>query len=888
MNCYRHSLKLLHNCTLEIIVFAPWHAQKIKLQRSLLSILVVVLMSMYGCAPERNTIFSDTYHNTTSRFNAYFIAKEDIIEIEKKILDSYDWNYNLTLPVFPQFDSTQAKSFNEQIEHCITKASLGIQYHKGSKWEDDCYNLVGMARFYSMDYVNAIETFKYVNTKGESNNARHQALVALMRTFIEYNELNNAQAVSDYLKNEKLNRENLKNLYLTRGYLYQKREDMNYMVQNLTQAEPLISDRDERARINFIIGQVYQSIGFDGEAYKYYKNTLRNNPPYELSFHTKLNMAQVTQLARTTDLKKIRKYFRKLLKDRKNEDFKDKIYYELAGFEVRNGNLLLGIEHYNSSIRTSTQNNRQKAHSYWELGKIYYDSIGNYRKAKLYYDSTMSVLPKDELEYEAIQARKEVLENFVKHYDIVHKNDSILHLISLDADSLNAFLNDYIAKEEAAENARREEARKKARLQQASVGGFVDRNAPVTLGANNFSGETWYFYSTAAVDKGRSSFRSIWGNRPLEDNWRLASKAPTQGTESPLGPEQSQNAEVEAEEDEEAFTIDKSALIATLPSTDEEIQALKDEIEEASYQLGYIYNFDLEEPVNAVETFEALLKRFPESEYRYEVMYQLMLILSELENLANAEFYKNLILKEAPESLYGKLIINPNYREDSRIESERLQKVYAKSYKLYEQGQYDEAIALLDEGLARYTDNDYIDNAQLLKILIGAKAGTLYRYEYELNNFIKTYSESELVPYAESLVSASENYQINLVNSSRAKFTTQFDQPHFFVFIYETDKQLSLELPNFFTSLLKEGDNLHVGNLVLDKDYSMILIEEFTDRQSAEQFNARIASENPSEKINKTGKFYNFVITKENFDIFYQTKELETYLTFYRKNYQLK
>ena len=863
-----------------------------KLSKVLYWLGVALGLGLISCAPERNTVFSKSYHNTTAKYNAYFIAKEDIKAIEATIEDQYEWNYNLILPIFPPFDSTSARSYQDKIEHCIEKASLAIQHHRGSNWEDDSYVLVGKARLYSVDFVNAIETFKYVNTKGKNDNARHEALVSLMRTFIEYDELNNAEAVSDYLKNEKLNKKNLKNLYLTRGYLYQTREDHNYMVQNLIQAEPLITNFNERARINFIIGQVYQSLGFDGEAYKYYRSTLKNNPAYELSFYTKLNMAQVTQLSQTNDIKKIRKYFRKLLKDRKNEDFKDKIYYEMARFEVRNSNLELGMDYYNQSIQSSVRNQRQKAHSYWELGKIYYDSLAEYRMAKLYYDSTMSVLPKDEEEYESIKERQEILTNFVEQLDVIHKNDSLLNLVSLDQDSLDAFLNDYIAKEEAAEEERRKEVKRKAREQAAAAaaaGGFYDAEAPLSLGANNFQGDTWYFYDPSTVANGRSAFRTLWGDRRREDNWRLTSKGPPSTSESEEFAEGEGVSESKNNVEEEGeFKIDKSALIAGLPTSMEQQQVLLDEIEVAQYNLGNIYNFDLEEKNNAVQTFEDFLVRFPESEFRHEVMYQLYLILASIDRNKRSEYYKNLVLSEAPESIYGKLIINPNYREDSRIESERLQKMYAKAYQMYQNGQFQEAMSLANEGLTLYPDNDFVDNMELLKILIEGKSGSIYKYESQLNKFLVTYSESELIPYVETLVSASENYQINLVNSSRAKYSINFSQPHLFVFMFGSDEELASELPTYFSELLNGNSDLEIGLLVFDKEHSMVLISEFENKESAVAFNNKVNSENPSEKINKSGKFYNFVISQENFDSFYQTKELDTYLNFFRKNYPVK
>ncbi|MEO9803191.1 MAG: methyltransferase [Reichenbachiella sp.] len=833
---------------------------------------------------------SNSYHNMTAHYNAYFIALEHIKAIENTIEEQYDWNYNLILPIFPQFDTTAAKSFTPQIEDCVEKASLAIQRHKGSKWEDDSYVLVGKARFYSLDYQNAVETFKYVNTKGKDDDAKHEALVALMRTFVEYKESNNAIAVSDYLKKEKLSKKNLKNLYLTRAYLHQRSTDYNSMVQNLIQAEALITNFKERARINFIIGQVYQSLGFDGEAYVYYKRTLKNNPSYELSFYTKLNMAQVTQLAKTNDAKKVRKYFRKLLKDRKNEEFKDKIYYEMAKFEVRHGYLNQGIIYYNSSVRSSVNNNRQKAHSYLSLGRIYYDSLAKYKLAKLYYDSTLSVLPKDELEYEEIEARQKVLENFVEQYTIIQVNDSLLNLTKLPPDSLDRFLLAYIEKEEQSEKKRREDEKRRqrneARLAANSSSPF--NQTARDIGSNNFEGTVWYFYNPAAVSRGKSEFKRIWGDRSLDDNWRRSNSAAIAAVSEEETEDNSKKNKTEqtSKNEEKEFKIDKSELLATLPQTEEDKQKLLDEIEEATYQLGNIYNFDLNEKHNSAETFETLFNRFPNSSYREEVMYSLFIIFRELENLPKSDYYKNLLLSEAPESIYAKIIVNPNYRAESQAASEKLKKIYAEAYFDYEIGEYKQAMSLINDGLREYPDNDFVDNIALLKVLVQGKSESIYKYQYELNNFIKTYSESELLPYADSLVVASERYQINLVNSTRAKFISRFDKPHFFIFVYETSQELSDALPQYFATLISEDSSLKIGNLILDGKHSMVLISEFLDKQSANEFNTKVEAEKPAEKINKTGKFSNFVITKDNFNILYQTKELETYLKFYRKNYQ--
>ncbi len=182
------------------------------MNRPILSIfiLTVLLGFLVGCSAEKNAPVNRAYHNITGHFNAYFYAREQIKAVEAGIKAAQSNNYDYVLPIFPAIDSTFKETYKVELEEAIKKASIVIQYHKNSKWVDDSYILIGQARMYGYDFPNAIETFKYVNTKGKDVNAKHWALINLMRTFIENNEMSNAEAVFDYLGREKLNEKNYK------------------------------------------------------------------------------------------------------------------------------------------------------------------------------------------------------------------------------------------------------------------------------------------------------------------------------------------------------------------------------------------------------------------------------------------------------------------------------------------------------------------------------------------------------------------------------------------------------------------------------------------------------------------------------------------------------
>ena len=488
--------------------------------KNLLIYWLFPVFCILSCSPQRNTWTSKAYHNTTAHFNGYYYALAEIKKVEDIILKSHIDDYNRVLKLYPSFDSSLAKGFEKEIEEAVKMASIAIQRHPNSKWVDDAYILVGKARMYALDWGNAVQTFKYVNTHSEDKNAKHLAIINLTRAYIEHGEMNNAQAAIDYLDKAHPSKSNKKEFLLEKAYYYQRLEDYDQMVRNLTAVDGLLKKKDRRGRIYFIIGQVYQRLGFEAEAYNYYKKCLGTNPDYEVDFYARLYMAQVTEISRNRDVNAARKSFRKLLKDSKNKEFQDKIYYEMGIFELKQHDVKGAIGYLNKSVR-SGNNKRIQGEAYLRLGEIYYDTLKNYELSQAYYDSAISALPTDYEGYSTIKARQEILNEFVGHLKTVQWQDSLLSLASLDTVVLRAMVDSVVAAEQKLAQLKAGKKKKKGNrieIERGNSSFFNENNQP-----NEVAGD-WYFDNPASVGAGQSEFRRIWGDIKLEDNWRRSQK----------------------------------------------------------------------------------------------------------------------------------------------------------------------------------------------------------------------------------------------------------------------------------------------------------------------------------------------------------------------------
>lgn len=407
-------------------------------------LLAIVAGLWQGCNIDQKSVTSNFFHNTTAHYNGFFHAREKTREVEKIILKTLDDDPTQILRLYPSLDTVKAKSYSKDTEEIIKMASISIQRHPNSKWVDDNYIQVGLARLYSCDFQNAILTFKYVNKKSNSPDVRHLALVHLLRTFTEMGDFDRGEEVFRFLEKEKLSKLNSKKLYLEKAYHYQLRNDYDNMVQNLSKADTLLSRTDRRGRIYFIIGQVYQKLGFNSEAYNFYRKCLGTNPDYEIDFYARLNMAQVAQIEDTRDAKLVLKQFAKMLADAKNVEFKDKIYFEWGEFERKQGLVADAISQYKNAAHAG-KSKRIQGQAYLRTGQLYFDSLKKYSLAKLYYDSAVGALPKDFENLEAIKKRQEILGQFAKYTEAIKLNDSLLYLASLDTSVVRKKLDSVFA-----------------------------------------------------------------------------------------------------------------------------------------------------------------------------------------------------------------------------------------------------------------------------------------------------------------------------------------------------------------------------------------------------------------------------------------------------------
>ncbi|WP_205503563.1 type IX secretion system periplasmic lipoprotein PorW/SprE [Rufibacter psychrotolerans] len=861
-----------------------------KLTRFLL--LILILSTLAGCSADKP--LGKLYRNINARFNGYFLAWQKMEEIEKRLAAATVNDYNRILDILPPVDTTTLKTLAPDLDEVIKRASFPIVRHPKSRWIDDCYVLIGKARYYQGEDAEAMKTFRFVQTTSPDRHARHEAMIWMMRLYLRQKEYDNAISISEQFRKERMNEENGRELLLTRAQLASIQNNLPLVIENLEKAIPFAHERDQEARLRFILGQLYQTTNQDTKAYEQFARVLKKRPPYELGFYANLNLAQVTELKDEADQEKVKSFLYKLAKDQKNTEYLDKIYYDLAKLELREKKYPEALNLLQKSTGASTTNTVQKAYSYLLSGQIHYENLQQYGLAQAYYDSTLQLLPPTTLGYEELADRRTVLTAFTQQLEIIRTEDSLQALAQL-------------SEAERAQRVAQQITREREQEQAAATALAAANARPTTpttqtgtlpIGGAGTQGSAWYFDNPVALAGARNDFLRTWGDRPLQDNWRRIT-AISGGTNLTAGTTTATT--VDSAALAAAAAQKQQAYLAAIPVTPEQRQASDKRLEEALFTLGNIYQQRLREPEKAAQTFKRLLERFPNSTHASEAYYSLYVMAQGLQQTDQAAGYAKALKERFPNSKYSKLIDQPDFLRTYSAENLAAHALYDSAYVLYEQEEYPQTLAVLAALSQKYPQNDIPDQIAFLRALVTGRTQSPVVFRNAMEQFVIQFPESPLLPKAREFMNLYARYESGdlakapvvsapyVPKEEVPTYKAERSQPHHFVIVHTGD---STALRQLITAYGTYNNRFHPKKQLtiepqpFGDSTTLLLIKSLPDYKAAEQY-ARLQTARSSPLATLKGpKFATFVITEANLTLLRKLGDIAQYVAFFEKNYQ--
>ena len=765
--------------------------------------VALMLFVATGCSRKKDKFINRSWHSLNTKYNILYNGGIALETGKTAINSTFIDNYWDILPVerlqptddIILGDKAQDPNFGRAEE----KAVKAIQVHgmniKGKEKNpqiDESYILLGKARYFDNRFIPAQEAFNYILFKYPASSNINLAKIWRAKTNLRLeNEGLAIKNLKELIESNKLSDEDnvAASSALAQAYITIKALDS--AIIQLQRASQLTKDNHELGRLRFIEGQLYSSLGIKDSSNLAFDQVIALNRKTPRVYMISAHLEKIKNFDFENDNKLILEtLLENLESNRENRPFLDKIYHQIANYQIKNNKDSLAIAYYNKSLRTDSKDAHLTALNYRILADLNFD-YSEYSLAGSYYDSTLLSLQDNSKSFRAIKRKRDNLEDVIYYEAVAHETDSVLRLVELSQSEKEAYFQTYI------ENLKLEEEALEKEDATTREAYFVP-----TLNEVRKKDKTFYFYNPTTLAFGKNEFVRIWGARALEANWRWSNK--TVRNEEVV---EKEFEEAEMEVDKSRFTIEY--YLAQIPSEESTLDSISKERNFAYYQLGLIYKDKFKEYTLSQNKLEQLLKQFPEDRLVLPTKYNLYKVYSLLGLSQLQAILKKDIIENHKDSRYAAILLNP---ELALLNNENSpQSLYNNLYTQFELGNYQEVIDGCDLQITRLDGDEIVPKLELLKATSRARLYGFEAYKEGLNFVALNY------PSSLEGKKAAQMYSTIIPELANKAFVEDSTQTNFKV-VFKFDRSEVEEINTFETALSTAVEEVDYFNLTVSRD----------------------------------------------------------------------
>ena len=675
-------------------------------------VFIALIVILVACSTENAGFLNRKYHGTTARYNGLFNANELLKSTLKTYYSSRKEDFYFILPVHPLPNESEVKGMLPALDTAISKCTKVIRNHsmpsaenmfykevEYNRWIDENWITIGKSMFYKRDYEKAFQNFQFVKKFFLKDPSSYFAELWSAKILIEQekyaeaklsldglSEVSQAQKkrkLKEYLpkaftkkteekeKQVRLKRSLQFDIYKANADLAIRRRDNELAINMLNLAIKKSPNVKEKTRLSYILAQLYQQEKQLDSAAIFYGKSVRPSAPFDISFNGRLNEA-ICGSGNGMDRK-----LKIMLRDAKNAQFKDQIYFALAKVELNQNDKKQAKIYLTQSAFYSNNNKRQRAMSYETLGDLCYNDR-DYIAAQKYYDSCSRFVTEDYPNGDEVKNKAIKLADLVKAVETATFEDSVQRIAKMSEKERNEFLRETLKK-------MKEEIQRKKELEAQKL--LALQSQQNSEGGNNAN--KFVFNNPKLRETGFKEFQKQWGPRENEDDWRRSNKIVFNNNtedDSTLVNNENQN------EVKDSLTIEQ--LLANIPLSDSAFQSSRLKMQEAYYQAGVLYKEVLNETSLAGEQLESALAVKEINLTDLSSAFQLY----KLNEQGGAAFkYRNHIIVNYPNSDAAKYFEDPDFYIKQKASQQQAQVNYLSLIVLYENGKYQEVLEASDK-----------------------------------------------------------------------------------------------------------------------------------------------------------------------------------------------
>ncbi len=654
-----------------------------------------------------------------------------------------------------------------------------------------------------------------------------------------------------------------------------KQKKYKEAIPALENAVSLYKKRKDKVRLVYILGQLYQKNHQEKEAAEAFATVVKYKPSYEMSFSAKMNQAINAWMSGNSTADQAISQLEKLLKDPKNKDYKDQLYFTLAKLYMKQGDEEKGVAALEKSIENNTGNKSQIAESSLMLAE-YYFAKADFVNAKKYYDSALSAMDKSDERYAKVSKYSSNLAGIAANLILIQDQDSLLQVAGLPEEKQRALAIKIL-----------EERQLASAKAQAELDAKAANAAGKRQGAIPNLKSTFFAYDPAKVKKGKRLFEKEWGDRPLRDNWRRSASQDVAEID-----------DVSSAGEEDAFSDEEiNKILSKLPNSPTRKQKAYSSIYQAMFDLGVLYRDRLEEPQRSLDVLEEMMQRFPDStRNELDGYYYAYLGSSDLSLSDKKQKYYDLIIQKYPNSTYARVLQDPNYLNTLKAEKNKLGNYFDQTYALYQSENYQEAQKRLGQVNKLFgKENPLQAKFSLLSAMVGGATNGRKAYIDGLKQVVAKYKNTAEEKRAKEILRVlGENVGGGVGSVGKASketkslFKLEENRMHFILILLDADKVVVNDVKNAVSNFDKKNYRLQqfrVSNIYLGSNVKnpIIVVRKFRGKKKAMDYYRNISTD--PEVLNAIKDAKIFPVSQGNYRQILRQKSLVGYEDFFNANY---
>jgi len=707
-------------------------------------------MLFNACSVKKDKFVNRNWHALNTKYNTLYNGNIAFEQGRETLNDTYQDDYFEVLPIERLEVSGEIKLDSEdnnpnfliaeeKATKAIQKHSMDIKDEERNPQIDEAFLLLGKARYFDERYIPALESFNYILNKYSESDKLNEA--SIWREKVNIRLENDDLAIKNLKRLMKYERLKDQEYADARAMLAQAYINLNApdtAVQNLKIASHYTKKNPEKGRYYYIIGQLYNQLGYKDSANYAFDKVIELNrkSPRIYMINAKIEKLKNTQVT-GENKEEILEYLTKMELNRENRPYLDGIYRQLAEFHLEQESDSLAILYFNKSLRASQNKPKLNALNYENLAEYNFDE-SIYKPAGAYYDSVLTNLNENTKKFRAIKKKRDNLEDVIKYEDIVHYADSVITVYQMPKDEQLAYFGKHIEELQKAKEA----AQKKEK--ERITDGFAAFNN--SKGGKENKGK-FYFYNITSLGYGQNDFKNRWGNRELTDDWRWSDKSLINSENIALQNAPGANDSISVVSEDEKFSLDY--YMDRLPTDVAIIDSLMTERNFANYQLGLIYKEKFNENLLAAEKLENVLASNAEERLILPSKYNLYKIYEEVDSPLKERMKADIIANHS-DSRYAEILLNPQaVLADS---SDSPEKRYENLFKQYQEQHFLQVITGAEENINRFTGDPIVPKFEMLKANAIGRLQGFELFKEALNYVALTYPNNPEGKKAEQMI----------------------------------------------------------------------------------------------------------------------------------------